>query len=80
MEDGPLADDDVTRRDHLEELSRLPTDQDLDKLQVTTLQYYLHETNPANGLIRDKTNREPPAALPPLVSLWRPSPCSSNEA
>ena len=63
MEDRPLADDDVTRPDHLEELSRLPTDQDLDKLQVTTLQYYLHETNPANSLIRDKTEPGAPCSI-----------------
>jgi len=31
------------------------TEQDLNRLQLTTLQYYLHETNPENGLIRDKT-------------------------
>mgnify|MGYP007022306684 CR=1 FL=1 len=39
------------------------TDDDLDRLQVTTLQYYLHESNPANGLIRDKTERSAPASI-----------------
>lgn len=39
------------------------TDQDLDKLQLTTLQYYLHESNPANGLIRDKTLKGAPASI-----------------
>ena len=39
-----------------EDLNRLPTDEDLDRLQATTLHYYLHESNPANGLIRDKTD------------------------
>jgi hypothetical protein len=63
MEDRPLADDDVTRLDHMEELSRLPTDQDLDRLQVTTIQYYLRETNPANGLIRDKTDSAAPCSI-----------------
>jgi hypothetical protein len=38
-----------------------PTDQDLDRLRLTTLEYYVHETNPANGLIRDKT--DPAAAM-----------------
>jgi hypothetical protein len=38
-----------------ENMHRLPTDEDLDRLQLTTLQYYLHESNPANGLVRDKT-------------------------
>jgi hypothetical protein len=61
----------------VEELLRLPTDQELDRIQLTTLQYYLHETNPANGLIRDKTDPQAPcsiaavglalAALPVLV-------------
>ena len=30
---------------------------------VTTLQYYLHETNPANGLIRDKTDPKAPCSI-----------------
>jgi len=40
----------------VEELLRLPADQELDRIQLTTLQYYLPEANPANGLIRDKTD------------------------
>src|SRR5512144_1472906 len=48
-----------------------PTDTDpggplldpLDRLQATTLLYYLHETNPANGLIRDKTDPAAPASI-----------------
>jgi hypothetical protein len=46
--------------------NRLPdilTEQDLNRLQLTTLRYYLHETNPANGLIRDKTDRTTPASI-----------------
>ena len=39
------------------------TDRDLDRLQLTTIQYYLHEANPANGLIRDKTLRGAPASV-----------------
>jgi hypothetical protein len=39
------------------------TDRDLDRLQLTTIQYYLHETNPANGLIRDKTLRGAPSSV-----------------
>ena len=46
-----------------EDLSQLPTDQDLDRLQLTTLQYYLHETNPANGLVRDKTDHSAPCSI-----------------
>jgi hypothetical protein len=39
------------------------TDRDLDRLQLTTIKYYLHETNPANGLICDKTRRGAPASI-----------------
>ena len=39
------------------------TDEELDQLQLTTLQYYLHESNPANGLIRDKTDPRAPASI-----------------
>ena len=46
-----------------EEMNRLPTEENLDRLQVTTLQYYLHETNPANGLTRDKTNPGAPCSI-----------------
>jgi hypothetical protein len=45
MADQPMAD----------ELHGLPTDEDLGRLQWTTVLYYLHETNPDNGLVRDKT-------------------------
>ncbi len=63
----------------------LPTDVDLDRLQWTTLLYDLHETNPDNGLIRDKTDPDCPcsiaalgmalATLPVIIErgvLWRP--------
>ncbi|CRI63857.1 hypothetical protein [Thiocapsa roseopersicina] len=39
-----------------DDLNRQSTEEDLIRLQATTLLYYLHESNPANGLIRDKTN------------------------
>ena len=45
------------------EMNPLPTDEDLNRLQVTTLQYYFHETNPANGLIRDKTAPAAPCSI-----------------
>ena len=62
-------------------LNGLPSDEDLGRLQLTTLQYYLHESNPANGLIRDKTD---PGA-PCQHRRGRPraghdSRCSSNAA
>jgi hypothetical protein len=46
-----------------DELNRLPSDEELGRLQLTTLQYYLHESNPANGLIRDKTDPRAPSSI-----------------
>src|SRR5689334_3213747 len=63
MDDGPKAEGDVTGPDRPEEPSPPVTDQALDKLQVTSLQYYLHETNPANGLVRDKTDPASPCSI-----------------
>ena len=37
----------------------------LDKLQRDTFDYFVHETNPANGLVVDKTEPNWPARLPP---------------
>ena len=45
------------------DLSRLPTGEDLGRLQFTTLLYYLHETNPDNGLVRDKTEPTTPVSI-----------------
>jgi hypothetical protein len=45
------------------DLHRLPTDQDLNRLQLTTLLYYLHETNPDNWLVRDKTDPAAPVSI-----------------
>ncbi|WP_203425790.1 glucoamylase family protein [Sinorhizobium sp. BG8] len=45
------------------DLHRMPTDQDLARLQFTTLLYYLHCTNPDNGLVRDKTADDSPASI-----------------
>ena len=41
----------------------LLTDEDLGRLQSTTVQYYLHESNPDNGLVRDKTHPRTPASI-----------------
>jgi len=46
-----------------DDLDRLPTDQDLGRLQWTTVLYYLHETNPDNGLVRDKTDPATPSSI-----------------
>src|SRR5439155_16867980 len=45
------------------DLHRLPTDEDLGRLQWTTVEYYLKETNPVNGLVRDKTEPNAPASI-----------------
>jgi hypothetical protein len=45
------------------ELDRPPTDEDLRRLQFTTLLYYLHESNPDNGLVRDKTELTAPVSI-----------------
>src|SRR4029434_2346686 len=46
-----------------EDLNRLPTDKELARLQRTTVLYYLHETNPDNGLVRDKTDPDAPCSI-----------------
>ena len=55
MANTPLSDDD--------DLYRLPTDKVLNRLQRTTVLYYLHETNPDNGLVRDKTDPDAPCSI-----------------
>src|SRR6516164_3586426 len=46
-----------------DDLNRTPTEEDLDRLQWTTVLYYLHETNPDNGLVRDKTDPAAPCSI-----------------
>jgi hypothetical protein len=46
-----------------DDLDWQPTDEGLGPLQWTTLDYYLKESNPANGLIRDKTDPTAPASI-----------------
>jgi hypothetical protein len=53
----PGADDDPGRQ---------LTDRDLGLLQLSTVLYYLHETNPDNGLVRDKTDPKAPASIAAL--------------
>jgi len=45
------------------DLSRPLTDRDLGLLQFSTVLYYLHETNPDNGLVRDKTDPAAPVSI-----------------
>jgi hypothetical protein len=53
---GPSVTDD-------DDLNRTPTDQEFARLQFTTVLYYLHETNPDNGLVRDKTDPRAPVSI-----------------
>jgi hypothetical protein len=46
-----------------EDLNRLFSDEELGRLQLTTIQFYLHESNPINGLIRDKTDPRSPSSI-----------------
>ena len=39
------------------------TDKDLGLCQFSTVLYYLHETNPDNGLVRDKTDPNAPVSI-----------------
>src|SRR5690242_21275999 len=41
----------------------LPLDEALGLLQFETVLYYLHETNPDNGLVRDKTDPKAPVSI-----------------
>ena len=41
----------------------LTVDAELEKLQHDTFEYFLHETNPANGLVVDKTAANWPASI-----------------
>src|SRR4051812_12452852 len=43
--------------------TRLSSEHDLDRLQWTTILYYLHEINPDNGLVRDKTEPAAPSSI-----------------
>src|SRR5215469_17925637 len=46
-----------------EAAGRSPNGEELGRLQLTTLQYYLRESNPVNGLIRDKTDPKAAASI-----------------
>jgi hypothetical protein len=43
--------------------NELPTEEELDRLGWSTVLYYLHETNPDNGLVRDKTDPTAPSSI-----------------
>src|ERR1700674_3363521 len=42
---------------------KLTVDAELEKLQYDSFKYFLHETNPANGLVIDKTEADWPASI-----------------
>ncbi len=44
-------------------MSNLTIDAELEKLQRETFEYFLHETNPSNGLVIDKTAADWPASI-----------------
>src|SRR5262245_42417627 len=46
-----------------DDLDQQPTEEELRRLQRTTVLYYLHETNPDNGLVRDKTHPDAPSSI-----------------
>jgi hypothetical protein len=44
-------------------IKKLAVDAELEKLQHESFKYFLHETNPANGLVIDKTETDWPASI-----------------
>jgi len=48
------------------EFDRLPMEEGLDLLQLAPVLYYLHESNPDNGLVRDKTDPAAPCSIAPV--------------
>ena len=55
-------------------------DKDLGLLQLSTVLYYLRETNPDNGLVRDKTDRNAPVSIAAVAWRWRRFRSSSSAA
>ena len=47
----------------LGDLDRVFTEKDIGLLQLATVLYYVHESNPINGLIRDKTDPDAPVSI-----------------
>src|SRR4249920_2326001 len=43
--------------------SDAPTDEELSRLQLSTVLYYLHESHPMNGMVRDKTELNAPVSI-----------------
>jgi hypothetical protein len=53
----------ATPHDGIENIGFSVTEDDLARLQFSTVLYYLHETNPDNGLVRDKTDPNAPSSI-----------------
>src|SRR6185503_6883980 len=49
--------------DAFDDLNQQLTDKDLGLLQLSSVLYYLHESNPDNGLVRDKTDPTAPVSI-----------------
>src|ERR1700759_5596134 len=49
--------------DALDDLNQQLRDKDLGLLQISTVLYYLRESNPDNGLVRDKTDPKAPVSI-----------------
>ncbi|HEV3218030.1 MAG TPA: glucoamylase family protein [Vicinamibacterales bacterium] len=61
---APDSRDPIDRLDRRHPLDPLDTDDALfDRLQRETFEYFLKETNPANGLVADKTRKNWPASI-----------------
>ena len=50
---------------------KLTTDAELEMLQDVSFSYFLHETNPDNGLVLDKTEANWPASIADVSTLFR---------
>jgi hypothetical protein len=59
-----------------------PTDLDLDRMQWSSLLYHLHETNPDNRLVRDRTDPAAPCSIAAKESGGSrcPTPSESRQA
>jgi hypothetical protein len=57
-----------------EDLNQPITDREWGLLQLSTVLYYLHETNPDNGLVRDKTDPAAPVSIAAVGLLLATTP------
>jgi len=62
------------------ERDQMPTDEEWGQLQFTTVLYYLHETNPDNGLVRDKTDPNTPVSIAAVGMALATMPSSAESS